>query len=137
MLGRAKKDFWPRPEEVRAARHFATTAAVSWGLESSDLATVVGELAANAYRHADTTFTVSLSHDGTVLTIAVADGSPGVPTVPGESQAELESFASSGRGLLMVDALANEWGARSTPGGKIVWAELPAIPVHRGQDRRP
>jgi anti-sigma regulatory factor (Ser/Thr protein kinase) len=38
-----------------------------------------------------------------------------------------------GRGLLLVDALADSWGHRAADGGKIVWCELaiPPIPVGR------
>lgn len=37
--------------------------------------------------------------------------------------------ATSGRGLLLVEALAKKWGVyRPTVGGKVVWAELPVEP---------
>lgn len=123
MFGKARMDFEPRPEEVRAARHFAARAANDWGVESWDLETVVGELAANAYRHAGTGFSVSVSHLNAILNVEVADGSS---TIPAVSEGEQGHVLVSGRGLLMVEALALDWGARSTPVGKIVWAELPA-----------
>jgi anti-sigma regulatory factor (Ser/Thr protein kinase) len=129
VLGTAKKDFAPRVDDVRAARRFAATAAVCWGMESRDVETVVGELAANAFRHAGTRFSVSLSCDDDVLAVEVADGSSGVPAIAGRPHAR---SLVTGRGLLMVDALANDWGARTTPDGKIVWAELPAVRVRGG-----
>ena len=127
VLSTATKNFAPRADDVRAARRFAATAAVCWGMDSRDVETVVGELAANAFRHARTRFSVSLSCDDAVFAVEVADGSSGVPAITGRVRSR--SFV-SGRGLMMVEALANNWGARTTPEGKIVWAELPAIRVH-------
>lgn len=41
------------------------------------------------------------------------------------------SVEDGGRGLLLVDALATEWGTAPRPGapGKTVWAVVPAAPV--------
>jgi len=38
-----------------------------------------------------------------------------------------DAAADRGRGLLLIDALADSWGHRAADGGKIVWCEL-AIP---------
>lgn len=47
------------------------------------------------------------------------------PTHPGES-------ATTGRGLLLVDALATHWGVESRGDGKAVWCEFDAAGSVRG-----
>jgi anti-sigma regulatory factor (Ser/Thr protein kinase) len=56
------------------------------------------------------------------LVLEVWDASPlrPVATNPGAA-------ADHGRGLVLVDALADSWGDRAADGGKVVWCEL-AIP---------
>lgn len=117
---------------MRAARHFAAAEAAGWGVDHQDLEVVVGELVANAYRHAGTRFTVSLCYSDQMLTVEVSDGSrglplPGPPLGPDEESRTL----ATGRGLLIVETLVSAWGTRSAPGGKIVWAELPAVELGR------
>jgi two-component sensor histidine kinase len=55
-----------------------------------------------------------------VLRVAVADGDPILPAVRAE-----EAMAEGGRGLLLVEALADRGGAKpSSPAGKTVWFEI-------------
>ncbi|MGQ4443060.1 ATP-binding protein [Streptomyces violaceoruber] len=85
---------------------------------------VVAELAANAVLHGRVPgrdFALSLSHDESrgVVRIEVTDTHPAQPArrTPGTDE-------DGGRGLLLVDALAAEWGVRARLGpGKTVWAE--------------
>ena len=56
------------------------------------------------------------------LVLEVWDASPLRP-VP--QDADIASYR--GRGLLLIDALADSWGHRAADGGKIVWCEV-AIP---------
>ena len=123
VLGVARRDFDAKASEVREARHFVAAEARGWGVESSALETVVGELAANAYVHARTAFTVSLCYHDECLSVEVADRSPALP-VPSAGDPR---NGSTGRGLKMVDSLVKAWGARSTIDGKILWAELVAV----------
>ena len=109
---------------MRAARHFAVTEAARWGLESRALETVVGELAANACFHARTPFSVSLLYADRDVSVEVTDGSAALPMLPPGTHPD-----EAGRGLVMVDQMAAAWGVRSTSRGKVVWAELPAVPI--------
>jgi anti-sigma regulatory factor (Ser/Thr protein kinase) len=105
---------------VGAARRFAQETTSRWGLDSRDVALVVGELAANAVVHGHTPFTVSLSSRDHTVSVEVRDGSSGRPRC-----GEVSLDAPSGRGLLIVDRLASEWGIRRIcDGGKVVWAEI-------------
>jgi two-component sensor histidine kinase len=87
---------------------------------------VVSELVTNAVRYAPDLLTLecSISADGRFV-LEVADPSTELP-MPGEAG----PFDVRGRGLVIVEALADEWGAHlaDNRGGKVVWAafDVPA-----------
>jgi anti-sigma regulatory factor (Ser/Thr protein kinase) len=120
-VDRTERGFTANAEQVRAARSFTHGVMDNWGLESSDVVLVVGELAANAVRHAKSEFTLSLRRLDDSVTVEVTDTSP--------EQALLATPApsgTSGRGLIIVDRLALVWGSRPAGCGKTVWAEIRA-----------
>lgn len=87
-------------------------------------ALVVSELVTNAIVHTASRHIVCELHDGTDLVrIAVRDEgcAPGQPHPSDDRQPEDEH----GRGLLLVDALCDAWGAHDQCPGLLVWAELP------------
>jgi anti-sigma regulatory factor (Ser/Thr protein kinase) len=115
---------------ARLARLLATAQLHSWDL-SPDVTEraeqIVAELAANAALHGRVQgrdFRLALTLDTTtgLLRIAVTDAKGGqLPVAPIDSPTDSET----GRGLLMVGALADRWGTEPhTPGGKTVWAEM-------------
>lgn len=108
---------------VRAARVFAVTTVEGWGVDPFGVETVVGELAANAYLHAGTAFTVSLQCADQRVSIEVEDSSSKKPVLRVGPPDALQ-----GRGLLLVDAISLTWGTRETADGKIVWAEVGTDP---------
>ncbi|MFB8773270.1 ATP-binding protein [Streptomyces broussonetiae] len=87
---------------------------------------IVAELTANAALHGgdgrrDFRLALALDTGTGMLRIAVSDaGATPVPAVRDGAPEEAES----GRGLLLVGALADRWGTQSEEGGKTVWAEL-------------
>ncbi len=89
---------------------------------------IVAELAANAALHGrvnsrDFRLTLTLDTTAGLLRIAVTDArGERLPSPPAECGTHLD--AESGRGLLLVTALADRWGVEPyPPGGKSVWAE--------------
>lgn len=108
-------------DAVTQARHFATAVISDWGYDDvvQDLQLIVSELASNAIRHAHSAFTVVLSGSDSSLRVAVFDASHAlaIPRRP-------ENSSSSGRGLMLVAALATEWGVAQTDDGKVVWAQV-------------
>ena len=85
-----------------------------------DARLITSELSANAVLHARTNFGVTLRSDGSgYLRIEVRDhnGHMSSPAAPRQD-------ATSGRGLLIVGALAASWGTQPDGDGKVVWAEL-------------
>ena len=87
---------------------------------------VASELVTNAVLHARTELHLGICHDDHSLLIAVTDGAPQIPlrlVDPAIEEAEAEE---SGRGMLIVASLANDFGWRSRDDvpGKIMWVLL-------------
>ncbi|MBX7550865.1 ATP-binding protein [Streptomyces sp. tea 10] len=91
----------------------------------------VTELLSNVHRHArpDKTCTVELELLADRLTVSVRDSDPRLP-VPADTAADAPDvgpLATCGRGLAMVAAVSDSWGARPDgENGKVVWFTLPA-----------
>ncbi|WP_405519301.1 ATP-binding protein [Streptomyces canus] len=113
----------PTPRGARLARLLAVEQLREWGLLLHPAEHIVAELAANAVTHGRAPgrdFRLTLYVVGGTLRIEVTDTRG--DRLP---RAELPApDAESGRGLVLVDALADKWGV--TPGRpprKTVWAE--------------
>jgi anti-sigma regulatory factor (Ser/Thr protein kinase) len=113
---------------VPAARRFAADALLAWGLPclTDYVVLCVSELATNALLHGvppGRGFRLFLSRGGGELRVEVHDSGDGQPArasrADGADGAEAE--AESGRGLVLVDALADDWGVGGRDPGKIVW----------------
>ncbi|MFJ5092897.1 ATP-binding protein [Streptomyces sp. NPDC088557] len=123
----------PTPRGARLARLLA----VQWLRDrevpyevTETAAHIVAELAANAATHGRVggrSFRLVLRASPATLRIEVTDtraeALPALPVPAPESE--------SGRGMLLVEALADRWGVVLGPvPGKTVWAEL-GLPAHR------
>jgi serine/threonine-protein kinase RsbW len=85
---------------------------------SQDVALVTSELVSNATRVARDRILVKVVANGDEVTVAVTDDGPGVPHLR-----HPEPDEPTGRGLLLVDAVADRWGVEPVePHGKVVWA---------------
>lgn len=107
------------------ARVFLTDQLDTWGCpERRDVAVLlVSELVTNGVLHAGTPVGVAAGYDGDTLAVAVTDGAPGGIT-GGPWPERHPRGAPSGRGLRIVDALADAWGVSVHDQGKTVWFEL-------------
>lgn len=122
VTGDASRRFDNDAQAARAARRFVTETLGRWRRDDDlldDAAMVVTELVTNALVHARSATTVAVSSRPGTVRIEVADASPVVP-VPRERH----DTAASGRGIALVAAIAERWGAEPTPDGKVVWVEL-------------
>lgn len=119
----ASRTFGMAPQSAGRARDFVADTLRAWDSEDElyeDAALVVTELAANAIKHAQSGFTVSLDRLDEGICVAVGDADR---TPPVRMSADVR--AASGRGLLLVEAVAEAWGwCPAEGGGKLVWAEI-------------
>ncbi|WP_030418376.1 MULTISPECIES: ATP-binding protein [unclassified Streptomyces] len=111
------------PGSAATARKLVRVACAVWGLEglAEDGALIASELVSNAVRHArreNIRVAVERTARNTVR-VAVADLSRARPV-----EREAYDGDESGRGLLLVAALAADWGTDERHWGKVVWADL-------------
>ncbi|WP_051814284.1 ATP-binding protein [Kitasatospora sp. MBT63] len=90
---------------------------------AQDILLVVSELLSNAYRHTPgpTGLDIRLDRERGKLTVAVTDTGTRRPVVRAYRPTQPH-----GHGMHIVDRLAASWGVTPAPGGKTVWAVLPA-----------
>ena len=113
----------PEPMSAGLAREFVCLHLIAHRLEHlvEDVRVVVSELATNAVRHAQTPFVVTLSMAGKEVLLTLQDESL---TVPVRSAPDVMDM--SGRGLMIVELLSQEWGISTDEHGcKSVWASFP------------
>ncbi|MFI8345862.1 ATP-binding protein [Streptomyces sp. NPDC085596] len=111
------------PGSAGLARRLVRAALTAWGMHdlADDAVLVASELVANAVRYArreSIRVVVERITPGTVR-VAVADFSRSLPEPCTPSDHD-----ESGRGLVVVMALATNWGTDERRWGKVVWAEL-------------
>ncbi|MGW4566885.1 SpoIIE family protein phosphatase [Streptomyces sp. NPDC004561] len=108
-------------ESVPAGREFLDKALVAWGCAQSadDALLLLSEVLTNAVQHAQGPIGVHVCRTDTALTVEVSDRSLHLPQ-PRLAAEDDES----GRGLLLVRALAHDWGVRPTDEGKTTWFSL-------------
>ncbi len=141
-----RQHFYRRERQsVPAARAFASATLDDWGIEplrAYDITLCVSELVTNALLHGvppGRGYALYLTHADAVLRVEVHDSGDGWPEPGSGGEAD-----TSGRGLLLVAALADRWGAEGRAPGKIVWCEFddegracpPDAPVSGPSDRR-
>jgi anti-sigma regulatory factor (Ser/Thr protein kinase) len=114
-----QRSFGPRPESVRAARAFVRGLAHDAGANPDDAELLASELAANAVRHADSGFEVRVPKNGDAFRVEVANDAPEMVAALRKPTEE------GGRGLHIVEALAQRWGVDADDREKVVWFELP------------
>jgi anti-sigma regulatory factor (Ser/Thr protein kinase) len=117
---------------VSGSRRFLRRTLTDWGVdeETTEIAVLcLSELVTNAVIHTQTGCEVRVSLEQGIVTITVRDG--GNPnhalTVPLEDPLQVH-----GRGLLLVDALAKQWGSELNDVGTTVWFVL-----EPGAERKP
>lgn len=121
MILEQTASFAPELDGVADVRRFVRRTLAAWDLEQRAkvepaLSTLVTELATNAVLHARTEYTVTVAFDGVTVHLRVADRSARLAAVTPHTKE-----ATTGRGLRLVAAYADEWGVAFHDGGKTVW----------------
>jgi len=114
-------------EVVATARHWARAAVLAWHGRAGHVETVVlitSELVTNTVRHASPPVRLRLRAAPGAVYVEVFDDAHRSPqVVHGDLDDE------SGRGMVLVDAIAHRWGSRASGRGKVVWAEVLVDPT--------
>ncbi|WP_373031969.1 SpoIIE family protein phosphatase [Streptomyces sp. NRRL B-2790] len=112
-------DLAPDPALVSDVRAAALRQLADWGLDEAAFAAelMLSELVTNAIRHGAGPIRVRLLHDRTLI-CEVSDSSNTAPHLR-----RAASTDEGGRGLFLVAQLAQSWGTRYKPQGKVIWAE--------------
>jgi len=124
-------------------RHLDTLGWNEWAPEIADAVELtVSELVTNAHLHARSTAQIVLVWDNRYLHVSVHDDSHDLPAARTPDDDSL-----GGRGIVLVDALADSWGARQQGSGKTVTAcfrgpvilrcDPPCPPTRRPADPAP
>jgi anti-sigma regulatory factor (Ser/Thr protein kinase) len=112
----------PNESAPALARDFVAALFLEWGSADDFMARlVVCELVTNAWRHGEGQIILRVFRDvrADLVAIEVWDQGDGLPVVGPE---DLE--ATSGRGLLLMSQVVDDWGTRPiAEGGKIIWAK--------------
>ncbi|MGW3323801.1 ATP-binding protein [Streptomyces virginiae] len=120
------------PSRIGQIRRIVSAQLRHWELDPliDRAALGVTELLSNVHRHAqpDKTCTVEIELRLGRLTVSVIDSDPRLPVV---HETRAEALETCGRGLALVAALSEAWGARERPDGpgKAVWFSLTAAPA--------
>ncbi|MEU2428557.1 MULTISPECIES: ATP-binding protein [unclassified Streptomyces] len=109
-------------QSVPAARKFAHEVLVDWGLGriQDDVLLCVSELATNALVHGvppGRGYLLRLWRYEDALRVEVHDSGDGSPRLR-------EPDGESGRGLMLVAAVADKWGVGERVPGKVAWCEF-------------
>lgn len=103
------------------ARRFTRDKLNTWGLTgvADNAILMISELVTNAILHGGEGAVLTLTLDDLKIRAEVRDSSPAMPVVRSYSET-----ATTGRGMVIVDALAAAWGIFAVDDGKVVWFEL-------------
>jgi anti-sigma regulatory factor (Ser/Thr protein kinase) len=109
------------PASVAVARRFVGRVLREAGNDDDWAAVqIVSELSTNAIVHAGTAFSVRVDASAKTVRIEVTDHNPNLLAV----QRHYSDDATTGRGIGMIEMLAERWGIDSRPGSKTIWCEL-------------
>ncbi|GHE60949.1 ATP-binding protein [Streptomyces capitiformicae] len=109
----------------RTLRDILTTHHLTDLLEPAEL--LASELVTNALRHTDGPAAMKIRQSGPAFRLGAWDTDPTPPTI---TTATPTNTSTSGRGLRLVNAYADDWGWFAVNGanGKYVWCELGTKP---------
>lgn len=109
-----------KPVAAREARRFVTEHLADLVADGA-VTLLTSELVTNGVLHARTHLRLGIvSGDERVLITCGDDDPDGAPAVPPKDDGR-----PSGRGLMLVNAIASQWGVSRTDAGKTVWFTLP------------
>jgi anti-sigma regulatory factor (Ser/Thr protein kinase) len=110
------------------ARRAVTAILVGWGFGDQDwlddASVLTSELVTNAVRYGSGSVELRVQAHADRVIVSAADGSSVIPRRRGADDA-------GGRGLAVIEALADRWGVEDHEGGKRVWVQPRPCPGWR------
>jgi anti-sigma regulatory factor (Ser/Thr protein kinase) len=109
------------PTSASAARRFVSDVLTQWRLEQliHQATLMTSELVTNSVLHTSGELKLALFADGERLHVEVVDHSERLPALQNP-----DADAPGGRGLLIIEALAENWGVDARAVGKAVWFDV-------------
>ena len=116
------------PEQVAEARRLVAGYLREVGEEDGEVAVLlVSELVTNAIVHGRAPLELRAASAGSALRVEVHDRDPRrAPVLREHVTDNIDAIRAGGRGLQLVDTLADRWGWSDNGDGKMVWFELDA-----------
>ena len=112
------------PEQVAEARRLVAGYLAERGDDDGEVAVLLtSELVTNAILYGRAPLELRAQADGAALRVEVHDLDPTSPPV---LRYDVDLIEIGGRGLQLVDTLADRWGWSENDYGKVVWFELDA-----------
>jgi hypothetical protein len=130
--GSASTMIQPGPQHVAGGRRFVRDTLEAWN--QAELAPtaclLISELLTNAMRHTGEPIGLRLNLTEHEIIAEISDDHPQLPrrTLPAPAD-------EAGRGLTLVEALADRWGSLPANGSKIVWFALAIAEANRSRER--
>ncbi|MFK4226423.1 SpoIIE family protein phosphatase, partial [Streptomyces sp. NPDC019890] len=114
-------DLTAAPSSVPEGRAFISKVLTTWECAETidDAGLLLSEVLTNAIQHAQGPIGLHLRRTVSELAVEISDNSPHLPQPRLAADDE-----ESGRGLILVDTLADSWGVRPTDEGKTTWFTL-------------
>jgi anti-sigma regulatory factor (Ser/Thr protein kinase) len=111
------------PGAARTARRFVQESLRAWKVDDTDHVAelLTDELVSNVVRHVGSPMQVRASRTGSSIRIGVDDASTAPPI-----RRDPEELDEHGRGILLVERIAAEWGVDVHDAGKTIWFVIPA-----------
>ena len=112
----------PEPTSSRAARHVVADWCIAEGIIGDVVDTLLlltAELVTNAVLHGRSEVVLSVGRNGSRVRVGVGDENTRLP-----QRRESDLDALNGRGMALVEALADSHGVEVTPLGKTVWFDV-------------
>lgn len=122
-----RAELGPEPSEVAHARHLVAAQLPAWNIPDEPAETtvlLVSELVTNALRHGHPPFLLTACTTPTGVRVEVHDSNGS--DYP--SLREVKPDLPGGRGLRLVEVLADRWGSGESEHGKLVWFEVDIEP---------
>jgi anti-anti-sigma factor len=117
---RARLTLAPQTASAGLARRWLAEQLSGYDVDIAETALLLtSEVVTNAVLHARTPIDLAVQVAPGRVRIEVADRSPVLPMTK-----HYDTSAETGRGLVLLAALASDWGVEAAPGGKVVWFDV-------------